>query len=46
MEIHFVKADVGVGWRCLVCVLFSDNSENAKKLSLVIKLLHTGRLWE
>lgn len=43
---HFVKADVAVGWRCLVCVLVSENSENAKKLSSVIKLPHAGRLWE
>lgn len=37
---------VTVGWKCLVCVLISGSSENARKLSSVIKLPHTGRLWE
>lgn len=45
-RLRFVKTDVAVGWRCLVRVLASDNSENAKKLSSVIKFPHEGRLWE
>lgn len=44
-RLHFVKVGVAIGWRCLVCVLVSDNLEYAKKLSLVIKLPHAGRLW-
>lgn len=45
-RLHFVKAAVAIGWRCLVCVLVSDNSENAKKLSSVIKVPHAERLCE
>lgn len=43
-RLHFVEADIAVGWRCLVCVHVSDNSEYAKKLSSVIKFPHRGRL--